>query len=98
MRWGKFATALRRELVATGGLLAEALGVDGFGGEDDDHGAAADFAVVIDLGGHFVGRGHGDFEAFEAGWAGDFRELHDGKIAGADGGGKTESFCVVFLK
>jgi len=84
--------------LGVGGLFAEAFGPDAFAGEDDDHGTAADFAVVVDFGGHFVGGWDGDFEGFEAGGAGDFREVHG--VGGSeleaedaeDAGGGAEGF------
>lgn len=44
--------------------------------EIDDHGAAADFAVVVHFGGDFVDSGEGNAEALETGWADDFVDFH----------------------
>ena len=61
-------------------LFAEALGVDILWGvEDDEHGTAADLAVVIVFGGHFGIRRDGDFEGLEAGGAGDWGGGHGRK-------------------
>ena len=44
----------------------------------DNHRAAADFAVVINLAGSFSGRRQRHGEYFKAGWAGDFVDVHEG--------------------
>lgn len=42
-----------------------------------DHGAAADFAVVIDFSGHFSDPGEGHAEALETGRADHFVDFHE---------------------
>jgi hypothetical protein len=63
------------------GLFTQALGVNFLLGENDHHRAAADFTVVVYLGGHFIRVGDGDFKDFEAGRAGDFGKFHMRKVA-----------------
>lgn len=58
------------------GSVAHALGVDVIFGEDDHHRSAADFAIVVHFGGHFIGVRNGDFKDFETSRAGDFSKFH----------------------
>lgn len=46
--------------------------------EDHDHGAAANFAVVVDFGGHFGDPGKRDTEGLKTGGADDFVDIHVG--------------------
>ena len=44
--------------------------------EAHNHGATADFAIVVDFGGDFVDPGERDAEGLETGWADDFVDFH----------------------
>lgn len=48
--------------------------------EDDDHRAAADFAVIVYFCGHFFRRWDYDFEGFETSGAGDEGSFHREKL------------------
>jgi hypothetical protein len=57
-------------------LFGETSGLGEVVFDEDDHGAAADFAVVVEFGGLFVGVRERDVEGLEAGGAGDLAEVH----------------------
>lgn len=61
-------------------LICDRFGVDSISVEVevDEHGAAADFAVVIPLGRHFARRGAVDGEGLETGGASDWA-MHGGR-------------------
>lgn len=55
-------------------------GIDIVFGENDDHWPAADFAIVVHLGRHFIRVWHCHFEDFKTRGTSDFCEFHDGKL------------------